>query len=317
LPLENKLIKIMFRKLKGLCFLVGAYELSKVALNSGNGFYSYFIKSEENLLERYGGGYVLITGSTEGIGKEFARGFAKRGFNLILVSRNNEKLDREREELKRVNEGIDVKTIVYDFTNEDPEQFSKQILKNIENIDVSILVNNVGRIERPGKFEELSAQKIKEIINVNTIPQSYLSNFFLMKSKSRSNRSAIINLASSASLSPNPLSTIYSSTKTFNRYLSDSLTNEKSSSLDVLTINPGMVETPMAETYRGSAAPLGIEVTQPKTLVDNALRNLDFEQSMAGSAKHGVFNYIQSSFPGLFSKILLVYQLNIMSMYKN
>ena len=307
----------MFRKLKGVCFLIGAYELSKVALNSGTGFYSYFLKSEENLLERYGGGYVLITGSTEGIGKEFAQAFAKRGFNLILVSRNNEKLEREREELKKLNEGIDVKTLVYDFCNDDPEQFSSKILKNIDNLDVSILVNNVGKLERPGKFEELSAEKIKEMINVNTLPQSYLTNFFLTKSKARSNRSAIINLASSASLSPDPLSTLYSSTKIFNRFLSDSLHYDKSPSLDVLTINPGMVETPMAETFRGSSSPLGIEVADPKTLVNNSLRNLDYEQSFAGSAKHGVFNYIQTSIPGVFSKILLFYQLNIMSLYKN
>ncbi len=43
--------------------------------------------------ERYHGGYALITGATDGLGKIYAINLAKKGFNLVLVSRNSEKLE--------------------------------------------------------------------------------------------------------------------------------------------------------------------------------------------------------------------------------
>ena len=47
-----------------------------------------------NLCERYGkGGWAVITGASDGIGAEYARQLARRGFNICLVSRTKSKLD--------------------------------------------------------------------------------------------------------------------------------------------------------------------------------------------------------------------------------
>lgn len=49
--------------------------------------------ANKNLKEKYGDGYVLITGCTDGIGLAYAEIFANMGFNLVLVARNKTKLE--------------------------------------------------------------------------------------------------------------------------------------------------------------------------------------------------------------------------------
>ena len=78
--------------------------------------YRKFIRKPYDLLKRYGEkSYVIVTGATDGIGKEFCNQFAKLGFNLILVSRNIGKLIKVCTEFKE-KYSIDAKYIQFDFT---------------------------------------------------------------------------------------------------------------------------------------------------------------------------------------------------------
>jgi 17beta-estradiol 17-dehydrogenase / very-long-chain 3-oxoacyl-CoA reductase len=66
---------------------------------------------ELNLLERYkqnrgGSLWAVVTGATDGIGLEFCKQLAKRGFNIVMISRTQEKLVQKSEEIRKINKSI-------------------------------------------------------------------------------------------------------------------------------------------------------------------------------------------------------------------
>merc|ERR1719450_829776 len=89
-------------------------------------------------LKKYGS-WAVVTGATDGIGKAIAKQLAKRGINIVLISRSSDKLTTVAEELVTFN--VQVKTITYDFS--DANNYG-QIAEEIEDLDIGILVNNVG-----------------------------------------------------------------------------------------------------------------------------------------------------------------------------
>ena len=80
-------------------------------------YYKKFIRKPHNLIERYGkDSYIIVTGATDGIGKEFCNQFAKLGFNLILISRNLNKLNQVSSEFKSKYPNLKTEIIEFDFT---------------------------------------------------------------------------------------------------------------------------------------------------------------------------------------------------------
>ena len=95
------------------CFLIYMlYKLLMLAL----WVYKIFIRRRLDLKLRYGKNtWAFVTGATDGIGKGFAEALAREGFNIILVSRTQEKLQKFESELKQINKEIMTHIIVYDF----------------------------------------------------------------------------------------------------------------------------------------------------------------------------------------------------------
>ena len=58
----------------------------------------------------------MITGSSDGIGRVMALQMAKYGFNLVLVSRTQEKLEKVKEECLKLNPDVDVQTVSMNFS---------------------------------------------------------------------------------------------------------------------------------------------------------------------------------------------------------
>ena len=94
---------------------LGAYQFGKWSWWVLNGFFKYCMLPRKNLKSRYGGGYALVTGASDGIGKEYARNLAKSGFDIILMARDQTKLDIVAMEIRQE---FKVQTIViyYDFS---------------------------------------------------------------------------------------------------------------------------------------------------------------------------------------------------------
>ena len=74
------------------CEILGIIVLVYMIFYFFNSIYIYCFRSSYDLVKRYGKGYALVTGGTDGIGLSYCYELASRGFNLIIISRNIEKL---------------------------------------------------------------------------------------------------------------------------------------------------------------------------------------------------------------------------------
>ena len=114
---------------------IGAYYLGSIAYKALKGFTLYCVLPRRDLKSRYGGGWALVTGyyDVNGIGKAYAHELAKSGFNIILMARNQEKLDKVAKEIEeRYN--VKTKVVIFDFstlTDEASAQNLKDMLEKL------------------------------------------------------------------------------------------------------------------------------------------------------------------------------------------
>lgn len=149
-------------------------------------------RQEKNLVNRYGQNtYAVVTGASDGIGKTFCFSLARRGFNLIMIARNNDKLIQTERQLKEKYPSIKTKTIVADFSNSLQEGFFDKIQFALNDYDISILINNVGTFHND-YLTNLSEDQLKELVTVNCIPQAVLSKYCVERFIKRSKKSCII-----------------------------------------------------------------------------------------------------------------------------
>ena len=251
----------------------------------------YFLRTlcARRELTKYGiGSWVLITGSTDGIGLGFAKVLAKYGFNIISISRNPQKLKKVEQELKEFN--IQVLSIVKDFSKctENSSEFFNDIDQQTQHLDVSLVINNIGT-SILGYFHELSTKELLIHNSLNLWSIVYLSKLFLKRMLKRNRPSGLINLSSVASVTPLGGMTTYCAGKSFDhlftldlneeiRYL---IGKENLQNIDILSFQPGFVDTPLIHDF--SEKPLLIN---PETCAETALRILGKINYSSGHWKH-------------------------------
>jgi 17beta-estradiol 17-dehydrogenase / very-long-chain 3-oxoacyl-CoA reductase len=101
-----------------LAFIVGFTYLIKAAYFLLCIIYCHFVQQNvADSLQKYGqGSWALITGASDGIGKQMAIDIAKSGINVILVARNPQKLEATARDIKRYAPMIQTRTVVFDFS---------------------------------------------------------------------------------------------------------------------------------------------------------------------------------------------------------
>ncbi|MFN8285691.1 MAG: SDR family oxidoreductase [Chitinophagales bacterium] len=183
---------------------------------------------------------VLITGPTSGIGYELGKLFAQDGYNMVLVSRNEEQLKKTAEEFKSLGAGS-IEIIPCDLSIAGGAQTVCDATCQ-KNIEVDILVNDAG-VGEHGLFTQTSLDKELSIIQLNIISLVHLTKFYLQEMVKR-NRGKILQLASIAAYQPTPLLAVYSATKAFVLSFTDSLINEvKDTNVTITALIPGPTDT--------------------------------------------------------------------------
>ncbi len=186
---------------------------------------------------------VLITGATQGIGFELSKLFAKDGFNLILVARNEQRLNEIRKAFKS-DYDADVRIIAKDLSKADSAMEIFEQLK-LENIIVNILINNAG-FGHFGKFTETDWDVEQRMIQLNITTLTQMTKLFLPDMLAL-NQGAIMNVASTAAFMPGPLMSVYYATKAFVFSFSQALANElKDTNITINTLCPGATDTEFA-----------------------------------------------------------------------
>ena len=157
---------------------------------------------------------ALITGASSGIGRDIARELSKKGYDLVLVSRDENKLNKVKEELEKAN--VKIETISTDLSK---EENCKEIHKKVKNVD--ILVNNAG-FGDCGNFTKTSLEKELNMIKTNITAYHILTKLYLIDMKKKG-KGKILNVASIAGFMPGPLMATYYATKAYVVRLSESI----------------------------------------------------------------------------------------------
>jgi len=184
--------------------------------------------------------HALITGASSGIGYELAKLFAKDGKNLIIVSRNRNRLEQVKTEVEN-KYGTRVKVLSKDLSDpKAPLEIFAELEK--EDIDVDVLVNNAG-FGIYGMFSETDLQKELEMIEVNITSLTHLTKLFLKKMlENKSGK--ILNVASVVAFLPVPLFPVYSASKSYVLHFSEALANElRGTGVSLTCLCPGPTKT--------------------------------------------------------------------------
>jgi short-subunit dehydrogenase len=249
--------------------------------------------------------YVLITGSSDGIGKAYAKFFAKNGFNLILWSRTLSKLESLKEELTKKHKDIDIKLIASDFSYSSKSGYFSEHLESLKDLDISIVVNNVGYLTVKKELGLFNVKELVRSINVNLVPQAVLTGHFMKVFQDRPSNvcSAFIDLSSVSSFLPLIKQHIYASTKHFNAYFSRSVDNLYRSKSNIICqlVRPGPVDTEMfdkvivsmkEEKGKGFHFPGFLIVKVDETVIGTVRAMTQNIFDTGGSIKHSIANSI-------------------------
>ena len=183
--------------------------------------------------------YTLITGASTGIGYELANLFAKDRHNLILVARDEGKLETAKNELSKYN--VEVKILRLDLSkSEDIQGLFNYVEMNKLNVD--ILVNNAG-IGTFGDFSEIEWVKEEALIDINIKVLTKLTKYFLPKIIECKN-GGILNVASTAAFCSGPRMAAYYASKAYVLNLTEAIYEEcKDSGIRISCLCPGPVKT--------------------------------------------------------------------------
>ena len=181
---------------------------------------------------------VLVTGASSGIGRDLAREFAKRNYDLVLVARNVERLEELKQEL--VNEY----KVNAEYLSMDLSKRENCIDLHSKVKDIDILVNNAG-LGDFGEFSETELTKDFSIIDTNITSVHVLTKLYLKDMKEK-NEGRILNVASIAGFMPGPLMATYYASKNYVVRLSEAIReelNKAKSNVKISILCPGPVKT--------------------------------------------------------------------------
>ena len=202
---------------------------------------------------------ALITGASSGIGKDMAKILNQKGYNLVLVARDIEKLEQTKKELEK---SVQNEPTIENNKIEKAYKNSKKAINKIEIIqmdlseeqncielankvkDIDILINNAG-FGDCGRFSETDLNKDISMIKTNAIAYHILTKLYLKEMKKK-NSGKILNVASIAGFMPGPLMATYYATKNYIVRLSEAIREElkkEKSKVQISILCPGPVET--------------------------------------------------------------------------
>ncbi|RMO06538.1 AraC family transcriptional regulator, partial [Pseudomonas cichorii] len=161
---------------------------------------------------------VLITGASTGIGATYAKRFAKRGHDLVLVARDKERMNALAESL-REQSGITVDVVQADLTNAADLNAVETRLRDDSRIGV--LINNAG-LAQSGAFVQQDAEAIDRLVSLNVVALIRLAAAVAPRF-AQSGSGAIVNLGSVVEFAPELGMSVYGATKAFVRFLSQGL----------------------------------------------------------------------------------------------
>src|SRR5712671_1987192 len=217
-------------------------------------------------------GTALITGASAGIGAVYADRLAKRGYDLILVARNQSRLAALAQRLKSET-GRSVETIAADLNDRADLARIETTLRN--NAGITLLVNNAG-VGAAGPLLNSDVEKMDEMIRLNVGALTRLTYAAVPAFVARGGGS-IINISSIVAISPETLNGVYGGSKAFVLAFSQSLQHELADKgVRIQAVLPGATATEFWDIAGLPVQHLPTEIVMSaENLVDAALAGFD------------------------------------------
>lgn len=186
------------------------------------------------------GKWVLVTGASSGIGVEFAKLFAERNTNLVLVARRTGPMEQLAEELRKA-QSVEVLVIGMDLSRTGSAAELKEQL-DARGIGIEVLVNNAG-FGVYGEFLDQSVEKISEMMRLNIMTVTELTYIFGQEMVNRG-RGQILLVASVLGYQAVPGYAAYAASKAYVLHLGEALHQELAPhGVSVTTVSPGTTAT--------------------------------------------------------------------------
>jgi short-subunit dehydrogenase len=217
-------------------------------------------------------GAALVTGASSGIGAVYADRLAKRGYDLILVARNEARLKSLAERLTRET-GRSVQVLLADLGNKAALAKVEATLRNDPSI--TMLVNNAGTAS-VAPLVNADVEKMDEMIALNVTALTRLT-YAAAPAFAARGTGTIINIGSVVGISPETLNGVYGATKSYVLAFSHSLQHELGDKgIRIQAVLPGATATDLWELagLPWQKLPPSI-VMSVEDMVDAALVGLD------------------------------------------
>ncbi|KAI9865144.1 MAG: hypothetical protein M1813_002464 [Trichoglossum hirsutum] len=255
------------------------------------------------ILRKFGpkGSWAVITGASDGIGKEFALQLASKGFNVVLVSRTQSKLEALAKDIESRHTDIQSRTLAMDFAKNSDEDYDR-LVALVDGLDVAVLINNVGKShDIPVPFVLTPKQEMSDIIAINCVGTLKVTQIIAPGMVQR-RRGLILTMGSFGGLLPTPLLATYSGSKAFLQQWSAALGSElKPHNIQVELTLSYLVTSSMSKIRRPS-----MFIPNPKNFVRAALGKIGRSGGAQGIAytstpywSHGIMQWALATFVGL------------------
>ncbi|KAI6171565.1 17beta-hydroxysteroid dehydrogenase [Aphelenchoides bicaudatus] len=291
----------------GCVLYVGLKILCAIFSSLHGILWPYVLGRPKDLHLLAGTSWAVITGSTDGIGKAYSFELAARGFSLFLVARNSEKLSATKQEIIAKYPGADVKTITFDFSTANVEDYERKLFGTLDNFPIGVLINNVGATyDYPDRIDKVAggAKMLTDVFVVNGLPVTLLSARVLDQMFSR-NRGIIVNVSSSAGFHPLCYWGVYSSIKEYMRYLGACMRKEYGISRIVIqTLCPMLVVTKMSDPVRNADFPACLSVS-PEKFAKQAIRSIGLVDETTGCISHQIQYVLSRLIPNWLMDIMI------------
>ncbi|MFA9375653.1 MAG: SDR family NAD(P)-dependent oxidoreductase [Lachnotalea sp.] len=215
---------------------------------------------------------ALITGATSGLGLAYAKEYAKRGYNLIITGRREDKIKDNARNIENMYH-VTVKVVIVDLTH---EKGLNNLLDEIREDEIEILVNNAGFGLKP-IFSEVPKDDMDGIMFLQMNAVVILTQNILRQMLVR-NRGAIINISSDGAFAVMPRNVLYSSTKLFILNFTEGLYMELiDSNIIVQAVCPGFIDSDFHESAGMNVVKKKkgfMKFMNPEDIVDLAMKDL-------------------------------------------
>lgn len=234
-------------------------------------------------------GAALVTGASAGIGAAYAARLAARGHSLVLVARDEARLERSAERL-RLETGVNVEVLPADLAH---DADLCRVERRLRAGDVEMLVNNAG-VAIPGRMADMDRDQLQAMLLLNVVATTRLAHAAILGMLARG-RGTIVNVGSVVGLNADRpgISAAYTATKAYILALSEGLESElRKTGVRVQAVLPGITRTEIWDKASIDVEGLaGDVIMEAAVMVDAALAGLDMGERVTIPALEDILSW--------------------------